>query len=236
MWCVLLTCEHAGNRIPARYRSLFAGVEEVLASHRGWDPGALLIARTMQRRLRVPLFYTTVSRLLVEANRSLHHPHLFSEFMRAVDREERKWIIEHYYRPHRERVTRWVEEQIKGRARVLHLSVHTFTPQLHGRVRRADIGLLYDPRCRGEKAFCRLWKQTLAQCRPDLIVRCNYPYLGRADGLTSALRKQFGERYAGIELEVNQGWLAADKSQWRGLTHDLAATFAAAFSRWPAGS
>ena len=36
-----LTCEHGGNRIPREYAHLFRGARAVLASHRGWDPGAL---------------------------------------------------------------------------------------------------------------------------------------------------------------------------------------------------
>jgi len=41
----LITCEHGGNRIPARYRPLFACHGALLASHRGYDPGALALAR-----------------------------------------------------------------------------------------------------------------------------------------------------------------------------------------------
>ena len=32
----------------------------------------------------------------------------------------------------------------RGR-RVIHISSHSFTPELNGKVRRADVGLLYDP-------------------------------------------------------------------------------------------
>jgi len=42
---ILITCEHGGNRIPPRYRPLFAGFEALLQSHRGYDPGALAMAR-----------------------------------------------------------------------------------------------------------------------------------------------------------------------------------------------
>lgn len=39
---------------------------------------------------------------------------------------------------------------------------------------------------------------------PQLNVRFNYTYLGKADGCTTYLRKQFDKDYLGIELEVNQ--------------------------------
>src|SRR5436305_13375521 len=38
---LLITCEHGGNAVPERYRGAFAGAARALASHRGYDPGAL---------------------------------------------------------------------------------------------------------------------------------------------------------------------------------------------------
>ena len=40
----IITCEHAGNEVPARYRDLLRGSEALLQTHRGWDPGALSVA------------------------------------------------------------------------------------------------------------------------------------------------------------------------------------------------
>jgi predicted N-formylglutamate amidohydrolase len=68
---LLVSCEHGGNRIPPRYRKLFSASAGVLATHRAYDPGALAVARDFARAFRAQLFYSTVSRLLVELNRSL---------------------------------------------------------------------------------------------------------------------------------------------------------------------
>jgi predicted N-formylglutamate amidohydrolase len=88
--------------------------------------------------------------------------------------------------------------------------VHSFTPRLDGRVRTADVGLLYDPARADELRFCRDWKAALRACDPTLRVRRNYPFLGKADGLVTHLRDTFPRRkYLGIELEVNQARLAA---------------------------
>ena len=38
-YLLVLSCEHAHNRVPARYRHLFDA--ELLESHRGYDLGAL---------------------------------------------------------------------------------------------------------------------------------------------------------------------------------------------------
>ena len=49
---------------PARYRALFVGHEHLLPTHRGWDPGALLLGREMAKRFGAPLYYDETTRLL----------------------------------------------------------------------------------------------------------------------------------------------------------------------------
>jgi predicted N-formylglutamate amidohydrolase len=227
---VILTCEHAGNRVPAAFAYLFRGRRDVLASHRGWDPGSLELGKIFQRRLQSPLFCTHVTRLLVEPNRSLHHRRLFSEFTVGLDRQSKQQLIARYYLPHRTRVENWISRQLDVGDTVLHLSLHTFTPVLAGETRNADVGLLYDPSRPPEKQFAAAWKAAIHLARSDLRVRLNYPYLGKADGFTTYLRKRFtADRYAGIELEVNQRWLAAAKS-WLQLARDLAESCVAVYA------
>lgn len=78
----IITCEHGGRAVPVALAPLFAGHEELLASHRGWDPGALDLAERLTRRLAAPLHAARTSRLVVDLNRSLHAPDLFSELWR----------------------------------------------------------------------------------------------------------------------------------------------------------
>ena len=44
---LVITCEHGGNRIPAPYRDLFHAHQALLDSHRGYDSGALIMARAL---------------------------------------------------------------------------------------------------------------------------------------------------------------------------------------------
>jgi predicted N-formylglutamate amidohydrolase len=223
---LILTCEHGGCRVPAEYRKLFAGASETLRSHRGWDPGSLDLARTFEKRFAAPLFFNTVTRLLVELNRSPEHPRLFSEFTRGLDPPTRQSLLERYYHPYRQRVEAAISEEISRGKRVVHLSLHTFVPTLNGVTRTADVGLLYDPARPLEVATCRQWQADLKRRRPDLRVRRNYPYLGKSDGFTTHLRRQFSpERYAGIELEVNQRW-PDDPLAWSELRRELADSLA----------
>jgi predicted N-formylglutamate amidohydrolase len=220
---VLLTCEHGGNRVPAEFARLFRGYRQLLNSHRGYDPGALELARSCARCLDVPLNFATVTRLLVELNRSPKHPAQFSVATKSLSDGERESLLTKHYFPYRIRVETEVKTAVDHGQRVIHLSFHTFTPKLDGVIRRADVGLLYDPRRSGEAAFCARFKQLLANRRPDLTIRKNYPYLGKSDGFTTTLRKKWNaDTYLGIELEVNQRWPLGDRRAWRSLQHDLA--------------
>lgn len=226
---LLLTCEHGGNRVPRRFSALFVDAGAALESHRGYDPGSLELGKLLSRRLKAPLFYATVTRLLVELNRSLGHRALFSEFTASLDHAARQELLHRYYLPYRRQVEDWIGEAVARGEAVLHVSVHTFTPKLHGQVRRADVGLLYDPARPWEKRLCRQWQTALEDIRRDLRVRRNYPYLGKADGFTTHLRRRFAaDCYAGIELEVNQLWPRKPAAEWRGLQRSLAESLARA--------
>jgi len=202
---LVVSCEHGGNRVPRPYARLFAGCERVLASHRGWDPGALWLARKLARDFAAPLHATTVTRLLVDTNRSEHHPRLFSSWCAPLSREERNLVLERHYRAHRGALEQRLRRSIGAGDSVLHLAVHSFTPRWQGRLRRCDIGLLYDPRRKAERTLCRRWQELLQAGAPELRVRRNFPYRGAADGFTTYLRRKLPTRaYLGVELELNQ--------------------------------
>jgi predicted N-formylglutamate amidohydrolase len=220
----LVTCEHGGNRIPPRYAKAFAAHRALLDSHRGWDAGALPLARQLAKALDAPLIASETSRLLVDLNRSEHHRAVFSSISRALPDQERAHILDEHYRPYRADVVAAVAADITGGKRVIHLSAHSFTPVLDGETRKADIGLLYDPRRRHEATMCNTWVATLTEALPDTIVRRNYPYRGNADGLTTALRRMHrADRYVGIEVELNQR-LLTEPATYRKVCDAICAT------------
>jgi len=230
----LVTCEHGGNRIPAPWQPLFRGRRALLESHRGYDPGALVMARALAAAFGAPLVTSTVSRLLVDLNRSIGHPQLFSTAARGAPATERSSIVERHYRPYRGEVERLVRQAASRGRRVIHVSSHSFTPELDGRLRRADVGLLYDPGRRAEADLCAGWKTALVALAPELRVRRNYPYAGKGDGLTSHLRRRFPDSaYAGIELEINQGIVAAAGRRWTALRRALIASLRTAATGEP---
>jgi predicted N-formylglutamate amidohydrolase len=212
----IVTCEHGGNRVPSRYRQLFDGYEELLQSHRGYDLGALRLAREMGVALHAALFIATTSRLLIDLNRSLLHPRLYSEVSRAASKPVQKEIRQRYYQPYRTKVEAQVAQEIARGKRVIHLSCHSFTPELNHKLRNADVGLLYGTDRPLEAEFCRRWQFAMKTRRPDMKIRMNYPYAGNDDGFTTVLRRQFpAERYLGIEVEVNQRHVLQGSRRWR---------------------
>jgi len=207
---VILSCEHASNRLPPRYRDLGVGTK-ALASHIAWDIGARGVARAFARELGCELYEGRWSRLLIDLNRSAGHRKLIAETsagtvipgnvaLTPTEREER---LRRYWLPYRTAVESAIGKAVARAGFCLHLSVHSFAPTLGGRARMADVGILYDPRRRRESELARRWARELGAA--GLRARLNYPYRGTADGLTSALRRRFpASTYAGIELEINQ--------------------------------
>ena len=205
---LILTCEHGGNAIPEKYKKYFVN-EPVLKTHRTYDLGALDMYQHL-KPLADAAYFSTTSRLLVELNRSLFSKSLFSEFTKGLSKNQKTEILEKHYMPYRTEVEHKIAEFIKSNQQVLHLSIHSFTPNLNGDERIGDIGLLYDSRKKKEREFCKKLKDKFLQQNPNLKVRFNYPYPGKADGFTTFLRKQFPMNYLGIEIEINQKFANKD--------------------------
>lgn len=196
---LMLTCEHASNKLPAAFRS--AVPAEVLRTHRAYDIGALAVFRKLVKFAK-PEFYCEgkYSRLFVDLNRTITNKSAFSDFLR--DNEKAQAQATAYWTEYRDNVEKFIASN-KG-APIVHLGIHSFTPELNGKVRNADIGILYDPSRPQECELAQVIKAEIKRLYPAMKVRFNYPYKGTSDGLTTTLRKKFGSHYVGIEIEINQ--------------------------------
>jgi predicted N-formylglutamate amidohydrolase len=218
---LIVSCEHGGNRVPLPFKKYFS--KRFLGTHRAYDPGALDVARDVAAATGAPLFYSTVSRLLVELNRPLGHPQLFyldlPEPARAV-------LLRRHYFPYWRGVEKTIEKAVQQGRRVVHLSCHSFTPKFRGERRSTDIGLLFDPSRPAEAAFCRSWRDAIRALHPRLQVRYNDPYPGVFPSLVDSLRAKFGpRRYVGLQIEVNQKFARGGGLRWRGLRRILVEAF-----------
>lgn len=205
---IFLSCEHGGNKIPKAYRKQFKGQAEVLKTHRGLDIGVLEIALKMQQTLKVPFVYATTSRLVVDLNRTLKNPTLFSEYMKPLPRVTLKDVLKRYYFPHWKKVRTKIQSLLKPENKVIHVAVHSMTDNLNGQKRKMHLALLYNPALKNEVRFASLWTKELKKEFPDFIIARNKPYRGDGDGLTCEMRKENrSDNYIGLEIEFNQGLL-----------------------------
>ena len=216
MKCII-SCEHASNRVPPRFSHVFEGREKILSSHQAYDAGAAGVARRLGRHCSSSVHLGSISRLLIDLNRSLfNRKSLYTSYSRKLPQDERQLLLHKYYQPFREKVTEEIGRSISRERPVLHISLHSFSPVKSGKVRKADIGLLYDPARRTEKHICRFLAGLLKEKAVSLRVRRNYPYLGKTDGFTAFLRGKYpGKMYAGIEIELNQALLSSGKENKR---------------------
>lgn len=198
---VLISAEHASCSVPEEWAGLFAGHQAVLQSHRGWDPGTAELAAALATRLNAPLLVGEATRLLVDLNRSCGHPRHFSEFTRTLPVRDRNELVRRYWQPHWSAYRQHIE---RARSMLVHLACHSFTPELNGKPRTADFGVLYDPSRPRETALARVIAEGMRALRPQLTVRMNYPYRGTANGMGQQHRRWFSQqRLLTLELEIN---------------------------------
>mgnify|MGYP001286134814 CR=1 FL=1 len=201
---VVVTCEHASNRVPTALQAALGLSARRLRTHAAYDEGAAEVARRLARDFDTRPILGTISRLAIDLNRSPHNPRRFSDAARRLDPGTRQPLGQIYAR-HWQAVEDELASHVDARRFVAHVGVHSFVPVLRGRVRPMDIGLLYDPARPRERALALAWARELRARDTNLVVRRNAPYRGVADGLTRAMRRRWPDRaYAGLELELNQ--------------------------------
>lgn len=201
----VITCEHAGNQVPPPWDEKVAIPKRVLDSHLGIDVGVKPLAQAIAHVLEAPLYMQETSRLLIECNRTLGTPKLFSRYTRSLPHADKQALVDTLYIPYREKVEHEIAALVGKGRQVIHLSIHSFTPVRRGKRREAEVGLLYDPSRPLELAFALEWQSTL---RTGFKVRRNWPYKGVDDGFTKELRKRYpATTYLGLEIEVRHDLL-----------------------------
>ena len=213
---LILTCEHASNKLPAAFKK--AVPAKVLETHRAYDIGACAVFSKLVKFAK-PEFHCEgkFSRLFVDLNRTITNKSAFSDYYKQLEKSDpataakMKAQASAYWTEYRENIEKFVSKNIRSlrqaqrpEVAIVHLGIHSFTPVLNGKTRNADIGILYDPSRPAECALAQVIKAEINRLHPEMKVRFNYPYKGTSDGLTTTLRKKFGPRYAGLEIEINQ--------------------------------
>ena len=167
---LVLSCEHAVNTVPEEYQVYFAPYQSLLETHRGFDRGAVVIAQKLSIFFKTELITAKATRLLIDCNRSLSHPHCFSEITTPLPKKEKAILIQQYYLPFRQQVEQVIKKHIEQNQEVWHLSLHSFTPTYNTITRNADIGLLYDPKRPREVFLAKHWQQQMKKQKQNLRI------------------------------------------------------------------
>jgi len=219
---VVLTCEHASRDVPVRFRATHA-LEQILASHWGWDPGAWDVTRRVARILGTSAVAGRWSRLWLDLNRAPGDPTMVRERAGEValpwnrrigpDGIERRVLSVHA--PYHAEVDRLILRRVLRGIRPLLFAVHSFTPVL-GRERRPfDIGVLFARHASLARALGLLLK------KDGLSVRYNEPNSNLAGMMYSAERHGSHHGLPCLELEMNQA-LFRDPAAGRLLARSVA--------------
>ncbi len=215
---LLLTCEHATNRLPPGY-AWPAEDRWLTGTHWAFDLGIGEMTCMLAERLGLTAVLCGFSRLVVDPNRTDTDLTLFRRtadgreigLNRHIDAEEaaRRMALYHAYHAAIDRAL--VETPGHG-----VLSMHSFTPQYEDEPPRPmEVGVLFD---RDEEIAHRLGA---AIARSGLKVALNEPYSGKG-GLMYCVELHAGAAgRVALELEVRQD-LADDPIQRRRLVPAIA--------------
>jgi len=199
MASLVVTCEHATSYIPDDLKDRM-NIPEDIEEHRVFDKGALGSAKAFAGVFSAEVHQFSVSRLLIDANRSIKNKNIFSQYAQNLTESERMQVLKDLYLPFRLNILHLIEKHTE----TIHISFHSFTPIFNGVSRDFEIGILYDPSRKQEADLSRGIVKHLAK-QTNMKIFSNRPYKGTADGHTTALRREFpSERYIGIEIEMSQ--------------------------------
>jgi predicted N-formylglutamate amidohydrolase len=200
----VLTCDHAGDRVPRKLGSLGVSAAD-MKRHIAWDIGAAAVTLKLAAALDAVAILQTYSRLVIDCNRRPGVPTSIVRLSEAtripgnevVTIEEAVAREREIFRPYHDRIRTELDTRRQQRRPTLLISVHSFTPAFHGKARPWHAGVLYN---RDARLASELLRHLRAQS--GLVIGDNEPYsVGDATDYTIP---EHGERrglpHVGIEL------------------------------------
>jgi predicted N-formylglutamate amidohydrolase len=215
---VVLVCDHASARVPARLAGLGLG-PEALASHIAWDIGAADVATRLGAALGLPVVLAGYSRLVVDCNRHLDDPTAMpaeSDGIKVpgnvgLGAGARAARIDALYRPYHAAIEAELAALEGPGILPALVAVHSFTPVMGGKARPWHAGVLWD-------RDPRLALPLLDALRrdPGLVIGDNEPYSGRhpAGFTIDHHAEPRGRAHLSVELRQDLVDSPAGAAQW----------------------
>ena len=207
---VVLTCEHASNRLPPAW-SWHKEDKHLVDTHWASDLGIADLTRAVAHAMGVSAVLSRFSRLLIDPNRHLGSATLFrteadGQTVRLnsdLHEDDRAIRIDRYYQPFHDTIAQTVE----GSPGPLLISMHSFTANYEGgSTRPMEIGVLFDHDDDLAHAVAPVFT------RFGLKTALNEPYTGKNGLMYSVQSHATRSGRAALELEVRQD-LATDPKQ-----------------------
>jgi len=214
----VLTCDHAGNELPAKVADLGVPTSE-LSRHIAWDIGAAGFARALSARLDTFLILQTYSRLLIDVNRPPGMPDSIvtmserTEIPGNVDlsEEAKAQRRREVFEPYHDRIEREVELRLAAQRPTILVAVHSFTPRFKDVDREWHAGVLYGRDDRVARVLLQHLRSDL-----QLVVGDNQPYSVSDDTDYTVVVHAERRGIPYVELEIRQDLLAdaAGQALW----------------------
>lgn len=217
---VVLTCEHATERLPAGWVWPEAD-ERLLGTHWSHDLGVADLTEALAARTNWPATLAGFSRLLIDPNRGPDQPNLFRTHadgqpvalnagLTEPERSLRMALHRDYHAA--------CDAMVAAAPWALVFSLHSFTPSYEGERREMEVGVLFNH-----------WEPPAIRLAAHLSsagwrVALNRPWSGREGLMYAADRHSEAHGRVALELEVRQD-LLADADQRNRLVGDLVAHF-----------
>jgi predicted N-formylglutamate amidohydrolase len=214
----LLTCDHAGARVPRQLQSLGVSFED-MQRHIAWDIGAGAVTLKLAAALDAFAILQTYSRLVIDCNRKPGVPTSIVRISEAtpipgnelVTVEQAAAREREIFRPYHDRIsTELYARQRQCRPTIL-ISVHSFTPTFHGSPRPWHAGVLYNKDPRLAMALIRY-----LSTEAGLVIGDNEPYGVRDE--TDYTIPEHGEKrglpHVGIELRQDLITTEEGQTEW----------------------
>jgi predicted N-formylglutamate amidohydrolase len=201
---VMLTCEHAAERMPSGF-SWDPADAWLRGTHWTHDLGAANLTRELAGLWGATAILSRFTRLLADPNRPEEHPDLFRmtaegrpvQMNQRLDEAERERRLSRLYRPYHAEV----DTRIRSSSAEILFAVHSYTPVYEGQRRELEVGVLFDV----DEALAERVRARLE--RAGMRAALNEPYSGKEGLMYSADRHASAHDKKAVELEVRQDLL-----------------------------